>query len=94
MVHRAFTRPQLRAMIVDGTIVDSTTVAAFGLLLLTKSFGLIARNLDVAWVSLPLSVALVYIPIPFAGAAVLLQSALAIFRATQGPVRPAGGPAL
>jgi 8-oxo-dGTP pyrophosphatase MutT (NUDIX family) len=37
MVHRAVTRPELRAMIVDGTIVDSTTVAAFGLLLLLET---------------------------------------------------------
>jgi hypothetical protein len=37
MIHGAFTRSQLRSMIIDGTIVDSTTVAAFGLLLLLES---------------------------------------------------------
>lgn len=36
MIHRAFTRQQLRSMIIDGTIADSTTVAAFGLLLLLE----------------------------------------------------------
>lgn len=37
MVHGAFSRQQLRSMIVDGTIVDGTTVAAYGLLLLLES---------------------------------------------------------
>ena len=37
MVHGAFTRRQLRTMIVDGTIVDGTTVAAYGLLLLLEN---------------------------------------------------------
>lgn len=37
MVHGVFTRQQLRSMIVDGTIVDGTTVAAYGLLLLLES---------------------------------------------------------
>ena len=67
-------------------------VAFFGLVLLTRSFGLIQRNADVMWVSLPLSVALVYIPVPIAGFAVVCQSALAIARALRGePDRPAGG---
>jgi len=33
MVHRAFSESQLRSMILDGTIVDSPTIAAYGLLL-------------------------------------------------------------
>jgi TRAP-type C4-dicarboxylate transport system permease small subunit len=67
-------------------------VALFGLVLLTRSFGLIGRNLDVTWVSLPLSVALVYLPIPIAGFAVIAQSFLAIARALRGEDdRPAGG---
>ena len=49
-------------------------------MLLTRSFGLIQRNLDVSWVSLPLSVALVYVPIPIAGFAVVCQSLVAIAR--------------
>lgn len=36
MVQGTFTRQQLRSMIVDGTIVDGTTVAAYGLLLLLE----------------------------------------------------------
>lgn len=61
-------------------IVIQLLVLAFGLILLTQSFGLIQRNLDVEWVSLPLSVALVYIPIPIAGFAVVLQAGLEILR--------------
>jgi TRAP-type C4-dicarboxylate transport system permease small subunit len=65
-------------------IVIQLLVAALGLVLLTQSFGLIGRNWDVEWVSLPLSVALVYIPIPIAGFAVLFQSALQIVEALRG----------
>jgi TRAP-type C4-dicarboxylate transport system permease small subunit len=61
-------------------------VAALGAILLTKSFGLIQRNIDVEWVSLPLSVALVYIPMPIAGLAVLLQAAAQIIEAVRGQV--------
>jgi TRAP-type C4-dicarboxylate transport system permease small subunit len=65
-------------------IVIQLSVAALGLVLLTQSFGLILRNTDVEWVSLPLSVALVYIPIPIAGFAVLFQAALQIVEALRG----------
>ncbi len=37
MVHRAVTEPELRAMILDGTIVDSSTIAAYGVLLLRRA---------------------------------------------------------
>jgi TRAP-type transport system small permease protein len=59
-------------------------VLGFGLVLLTRSFGLIQRNLDVTWVSLPLSVALVYVPIPIAGFAVVCQALVAIARTLRG----------
>jgi TRAP-type C4-dicarboxylate transport system permease small subunit len=72
-------------------IVIQLFVAVLGLVLLTQSNGLITRNLDVEWVSLPLSVALVYIPIPIAGFAVVLQSALAIVAVLRGETP--GGPA-
>ncbi|WMS43929.1 TRAP transporter small permease [Acuticoccus sp. MNP-M23] len=63
-------------------------VAAFGAVLLLRSQGLITRNLDVTWVTLPLSVALVYIPIPIAGFAIIVQSLVAILR-DLGLVAPA-----
>jgi TRAP-type C4-dicarboxylate transport system permease small subunit len=63
-------------------------VAALGFVLLVKSFGLIQRNLDVEWVSLPLSVSLVYIPMPIAGFAIVLQALAQIAEAIGGaPVR-------
>lgn len=37
MVHQTFTRSELRSMIVDGVIVDGTTIAAYGLLLLLEN---------------------------------------------------------
>jgi TRAP-type transport system small permease protein len=73
-------------------IAIQVLVAGFGVVLLTRSFGLIERNADVMWVSLPLSVALVYIPVPVAGFAVICQSVLAIVRTLRGEEdRPAQG---
>jgi TRAP-type C4-dicarboxylate transport system permease small subunit len=68
-------------------IVIQLLVLLLGAILLFKSFGLIQRNMDVEWVSLPLSVALVYIPIPIAGLAVVLQALAQIAEAARG--RPA-----
>lgn len=41
-------------------------------IMIRYSFPLIERNWDVEWVTLPISAALVYIPVPFAGLAMLL----------------------
>lgn len=60
------------------SIAIHLSVAVFGVALLTRSFGLIERNLDVSWVTLPFSVALVYIPIPIAAFAIIVQSFVAI----------------
>ncbi len=78
--------PDLPRRLVE--IVMQLAVAVFGAVLLVKSFGLIQRNLDVEWVSLPLSQALVYVPIPIAGAAVMLLAASRIVAAAAG--RPLG----
>ena len=59
-----------------------------GAILLVKSFGLIERNVDVEWVSLPLSVALVYIPMPIAGLAVILQAVVQIIEMIGGKAEP------
>ena len=67
-------------------IVIQFLVAALGMILLVKSFGLIQRNVDVEWVSLPLSVALVYIPMPIAGCAVVLQAIAQIAEAIAGTI--------
>jgi TRAP-type C4-dicarboxylate transport system permease small subunit len=68
-------------------IANQLLVASLGAILLIKSFGLIGRNVDVEWVSLPLSVALVYIPMPIAGFAVILQAILQTIEAIKGPIR-------
>lgn len=69
-------------------IVIQMLVLVFGLILLTQSFGLIRRNLDVEWVSLPLPAALVYMPIPIAGFAVVLQACVEILRLLRQGRRP------
>jgi TRAP-type C4-dicarboxylate transport system permease small subunit len=55
-------------------IAIQAAVAVLGAVMLVKSPILIQRNLDVEWVSLPLSVALVYAPVPIAGFAVIVQA--------------------
>jgi TRAP-type C4-dicarboxylate transport system permease small subunit len=49
---------------------------------------LVERNLDVEWISVPLSAALLYIPVPIAAAAVLMQACVQIWEALNGPVGP------
>lgn len=72
-------RPRIAA-----EVVIQLLVAVLGMVLLTRSFGLIARNSDVEWVSLPLPVALVYLPIPIAGLAVVLRCGVEILAALRG----------
>jgi len=67
-------------------IATHLLIAIFGVILLTQAFGLVGRNLDVSWVSLPLSAALVYIPVPLAGLAVIIQSVVGITRAMRGEI--------
>jgi TRAP-type C4-dicarboxylate transport system permease small subunit len=49
---------------------------------------LIERNLDVEWISVPLSAALLYIPVPIAAIAVLMQACVQIWEALKGPIAP------
>lgn len=74
-------------------VLIQAAVAVLGLVMLIKSPILIQRNIDVEWVSLPLPVALVYLPVPIAGAAVVLQAAVEIARVLAGG-RPPSGTAL
>ena len=53
-------------------IVIRASVILLGFVMLRYSLPLIERNLDVEWVSLPLSVALLYLPVPITGLAVML----------------------
>ncbi|MCA0450976.1 MAG: TRAP transporter small permease [Proteobacteria bacterium] len=47
---------------------------------------LIERNLDVTWISVPLSAAILYIPVPIAGFAVMIQALGQIVEAIKGPL--------
>ncbi|MBB4016922.1 TRAP-type C4-dicarboxylate transport system permease small subunit [Chelatococcus caeni] len=68
-------------------VLIQLAVAALGMVLLSRSFGLIERNFDVEWVSLPLSAALVYVPMPIAGFAVVAQALVEIAEVLAGARR-------
>jgi TRAP-type C4-dicarboxylate transport system permease small subunit len=57
---------------------------ALAVALFLYSFALIERNLDIEWVSLPLSGALLYLPIPFAALVLIAQAAIEIRDALRG----------
>lgn len=61
-------------------------VVALALAMLRYGPVLIERNLDVSWISVPLSASLLYIPVPIAAFAVLLQAIAQILEAVRGPV--------
>jgi TRAP-type transport system small permease protein len=60
-------------------VLIQLAVVAFALALVWWGWPLVPRNWDIEWVSLPLSSALLYLPIPLA-AAVLIGQALAAIR--------------
>jgi TRAP-type C4-dicarboxylate transport system permease small subunit len=55
-------------------VVIQLAVIGFALALLWFGAPLVPRNWDIEWVSLPLSSALLYLPIPFAAVAVAAQA--------------------
>jgi TRAP-type C4-dicarboxylate transport system permease small subunit len=61
-------------------------VIALALAMLRFAPVLIERNLDVSWISVPLPAALLYVPVPIAAFAVLLQALAQIVEAVRGPV--------
>lgn len=65
-------------------------VLGFALALLWYGLPLIPRNWEVEWVSVPLSAALLYLPIPIAALAVALQASVALSAALRGnlPSKP------
>jgi len=67
-------------------IVIQAGVVFFALALLRYSPALIERNLDVEWISVPLSAALLYIPLPIAAAAIVANAAVQMLEAIRGPV--------
>lgn len=59
-------------------------VIAFALSLLHWGWPLIGRNWDIEWVSLPLTAALLYLPVPFAAAVLAGQALAEIVQALRG----------
>jgi TRAP-type C4-dicarboxylate transport system permease small subunit len=68
-------------------------VVAFGALILRHSFGLIERNWDVDAISLPISSAVLYLPLPALALALILQGTTQAIEAARGRIAPtATGP--
>lgn len=65
-------------------IAIQLAVIVFALALLRYGAPLITRNWDIAWVSLPLSSGLLYLPIPLAALAIVAQALAAIGAALGG----------
>jgi TRAP-type C4-dicarboxylate transport system permease small subunit len=65
-------------------IAIQIAVLFFTIALIRWGWPLIGRNWDIEWVSLPLSSALLYVPVPIAALAVAAQAAAAIVDAARG----------
>jgi TRAP-type C4-dicarboxylate transport system permease small subunit len=61
-------------------------VVAFGVLMLRYGFGLIERTWDVEAISLPISSAVIYVPLPALAAALILQGAAQAIEAARGRI--------
>lgn len=72
-------------------IAIQLAVGGFAIALLWYCPNLIMRNLDIEWVSLPISAALLYIPVPFAAFALLVQAGIEIRHALHGRVADENG---
>lgn len=65
-------------------IVIQLAMIVFALALIWYVPSVIQRNLDIEWVSLPISAALLYIPVPIAAFALIVQAAIDICHALHG----------
>jgi TRAP-type C4-dicarboxylate transport system permease small subunit len=65
-------------------VAIQTAVLVLAVAMVWYGPSLIARNIDIEWVSLPLSAAILYLPVPIAGAALAIESLAAIGRALTG----------
>lgn len=77
-------------------ILIQMSVIVFAAVLVRYSFGLMERTWDVELVSLPLTAAFLYLPIPAVGAALILQAVVEIVETVRGtaPALPAPEEAL
>ncbi len=67
-------------------VVIQLCVVALAVAMMWYGPVLIERNLDVTWISVPLSAAILYIPVPIAGFAVMIQALGQIVEAIKGPL--------
>lgn len=67
-------------------IAIQLVVLTFGALVLRHGPGLVARNWDIEAISLPISSAVLYLPLPALALAVMLQSLAELAAAWRGPV--------
>jgi TRAP-type transport system small permease protein len=65
-------------------VLIQLAVIVLAILLIRWGWPLIGRNWDIEWVSLPLSTALLYLPVPFAAAILVGQAMVEIGLALQG----------
>lgn len=81
-----------RARLVAELAIQMSVILLAGAML-WHSAGLIIRNLDIEWVSLPLSSALLYAPMPVAAAALILQALVDMRAALAGAAPLKANPA-
>ncbi len=65
-------------------IAIQISIIVFAVALLRWGWPLIGRNWDIEWVGLPLSAALLYVPVPIAAAGLILQAATGLRAAFHG----------
>ena len=68
----------------NAEIAIQLCVVAFGVLMLRYGFGLIERTWDVEAISLPISSAIVYVPLPALAIALILQGSGELIEAARG----------
>jgi TRAP-type transport system small permease protein len=67
-------------------VLIQAAMIVFALAMARYGIALIGRNWDVDWVTLPLSAALLYVPIPFAAATLVVQALIEIALAFKGRI--------
>lgn len=72
-------------------VLTQIAIAAFGAGLIWYSAALIRRNWDVESISLPVTAAFLYLPLPLLGLVLIVQAWIDGRRALAGPVHVSGG---
>ena len=92
--HRSHIRITMRVDLLPASgrakaeIAIQLCVVAFGVLMLRHGFGLIERTWDVEAISLPISSAIIYLPLPALALALILQGAAQAIEAARRRLTP------